>query len=105
MHPPAFQLNHPAGEPADHSSGGEPYNEIKQVQIVSPFRGLFLISACVLKAVEMMLTHDQSELLGGGLLVRSVMVVELAPPMGVWVVVVWLMPGAACMGTCSFTTV
>jgi hypothetical protein len=34
-------LSHPAGKPADYRPGGEPYNEIYQVHLLSPFRVLF----------------------------------------------------------------
>lgn len=35
--PPVFKINHPAGKPADDSPGGEPYNEINQIHLPSPF--------------------------------------------------------------------
>jgi len=39
--PPVFYINHLVGKPADNSPGGEPYNEIYQVHLLSPFRVLY----------------------------------------------------------------
>ena len=84
MRPPVFDVYHAACEPANQSSDGEPYNEIEQVQLLSPFN-----TASFPEPTQPgRLTYK---------VVRLVTVVWLVPA-GVWVVVDWLTATGTCCG-------